>query len=236
MTSTARLAPLVLLLAAATAALAEDWVKHYHDRVAAFEAENKKLDESERYVVLLGDSLTEGWTAARVKRFLPTLAPRTLNRGIAADGVGVNDRGVLNRLDASVFHCRPSHVFLLIGVNDIGRDGSGIAGAAKAYERVVAAVRERSKDFELVLITLSPAAKGYAAMNPAIVKFNARIEGIAAAASLSVLDLHAKLADGSGALPEEMTTDGLHWKDSVYEILGTEIERVVATPRPRRKK
>jgi len=44
------------------------------------------------------------------------------------------------------------------------------------------------------------------------------------------------LADGSGALPEDMTTDGLHWKDSVYEILGAEIERVVATPRPRRKK
>src|SRR5262249_29426110 len=93
---------LALVLALGAAALAEDWVQHYKDRVAAFEKENEKLDAGTRSVVLVGDSLTEGWTASRVKRFLPTVGPRTLNRGIVSDGIGVNERGVLNRLDASV--------------------------------------------------------------------------------------------------------------------------------------
>ncbi len=227
---------LLVVVALGAAALAEDWVQHYKDRVAAFEKENEKLDPGTRYVVLLGDSLTEGWTANRVKRFLPTVGPRVLNRGIVSDGIGVNERGVLNRLDASVLHCRPGHVFLLTGVNDIGKKGEGIERAAAAYEKVVKAVRAGAKDAELVLVTLSPTAKKYAGMNDAIVRFNARIAGIAAETSTSVLDLHAKLADASGALPESMTTDGLHWTDAVYEVLGAEIERAVATPRKKGRK
>jgi lysophospholipase L1-like esterase len=226
----------LLVLALAVASQAEDWVQHYKDRVAAFEKENEKLDPGTRYVVLVGDSLTEGWTPARVKRFLPNVGARTLNRGIVSDGIGVNERGVLNRLDASVLHCHPGHVFLLAGVNDVGKKGEGIDRAAAAYEKVVKAVRAGAKDAELVLVMLSPTAKKYAGMNDAIARFNARIAGIAAETSTTVIDLHAKLVDKTGALPETMTTDGLHWTDPVYEILGAEIERVVTTPRKKTRK
>ena len=216
---------LVGLLALGGTALAKDGVAHYKERVAAFEAENKTLDPKARHVVLVGDSLTEGWTASRVKRFLPTVGPSVLNRGISSDGVGVNARGVLNRLDASILDCHATHAFLLIGVNDLGRDGSGVEGAAKAYDRLVRRVRESAPRLHLVAITLAPAAKGYKDMNPGIVKFNDRVRAIAAATSTSVIDLHAKLVDAAGALPEALTTDGLHWTDGVYETLGAEIER-----------
>ncbi len=228
MTRRVRGSALVFALLLGAVALGEDWAKHYADRVAAFEAENKTLDARTKYVVLVGDSLFEGWTAARVKSFLPSIAARTLNRGIASDGVGLNDRGVLNRLDASFLAGRASHAFLLIGVNDIGHDGRAIDATARAYEKVVRSVHERSKATELVLVTLAPTAKRYKDMNPAIVRFNARLEDIAKATSSTVLDLHALVVDGSGALPEAATTDGLHWKDEVYKVLGAEIERIVA--------
>jgi lysophospholipase L1-like esterase len=228
--------PAAVVVLLGSVALAEDWVKHYADRVAVFEAENKKLDPQVKHVVLAGDSLTEGWSAPRVKRFLPGLAERVLNRGISSDGVGLNDRGVLHRLDSSIFDCKASHAFLLIGVNDIGKDGSGVDRAARALEKVVQAVHDKKGAPELVLLTLAPAAKNYKAMNPAIVKFNAKVKEIAAATSTSVLDLHALVVDSQGALPEDLTTDGLHWKDGVYEKLGQEIEKIVARPPAKKKR
>jgi lysophospholipase L1-like esterase len=223
-----------LLLVLAAHAFAEDWVKHYADRVAAFEAENRKLDAGTKHVVLVGDSLTEGWSGGRIRKFLPTVADRVLNRGISSDGVGLNERGVLNRLGPSVLDCKASHAFLLIGVNDIGHDGHAIDGTARALEKVVKAIHEKAKGLELVLITQPPTTKRYADMNPAIVRYNARIQEVAAATSTTVIDLHAKVKDEKGALPEKWTTDGLHWTDGVYEVLGKEIEAVLARP-PRRK-
>jgi lysophospholipase L1-like esterase len=228
------LAPFVALLALTTAAVAAaspgtDWVAYYHEHVARFRAENAALDPAVPRVVLVGDSLTEGWSPARIRRFLPTLAPRVLNRGISSDGVGVNDRGVLHRLDESVFDCHPSHVVLCIGVNDIGRDGHGVERAARALGQVVQAIRARLPRVPLILVTLAPARGAAAAFNPPIVAFNERVRALAHDAHLPLIDLFPLVADDHGELPEAMAArDGLHWKDGVYEVLGRELERVVA--------
>jgi hypothetical protein len=84
---------------------------HYVNRVKAFKEQNQQL----QHVVLLGDSITEGFD-------VPTYFPgrRVLNRGIGADVIGNalpddDPRGVLRRLDESVFDCAATDVFLLIG-------------------------------------------------------------------------------------------------------------------------
>lgn len=215
------------IVALASVASAKDWAEHWKERVAAFKAENAKLDAKEKHVVLVGDSLTEGFSAGRAKKYLPTVGAGMLNRGIAADGVGLGERGVLNRLPESVFDCHPSHVFLLIGVNDLGRDGHGVELAARAYEEVVKKIREGAKDATLFVVTVAPTCKGYVAMNPGIAKFDDKLRAIAAAHGCPVLDLHAVVAK-DGALPETLTTEGLHWNDAMYEIYGREIERCVA--------
>ncbi len=219
---------IALVLLVATASFATDWVKHYHDRVALFAAENKKLDANTKYVVLVGDSLTEGWTAGRIKKFLPTIAERTLNRGIVSDGCGVNDRGVLHRMEASFFDCKATHAFLLIGVNDIGKDGRGIDKASQALEKVVKAVKEKKGGPELTLITCTPGAKKHKELNPSIMKWNEKVTALAKENGVSLIDLHSLVVDKEGALPEELTSDGLHWKDGVYEKLGAEIEKTLA--------
>src|SRR5262249_13212291 len=218
---------LALVAALAATVSAMDAIAHYKDRVALFKAENAKLDPKARHVVLVGDSLTEGFTAARMKKFLPNLGPLTLNRGIGADGVGLNERGVLHRLDESVFACHPSHVFLLIGVNDLHRDGSGVEPAARVYEEVVKKIHEGAKDAKLFVVTLAPTCKGYAVMNPGIVRYNDKLRAIATANGCGLVDLHARVVK-DGALPEAFTSEGLHWTDATYEVLGGEIERAVA--------
>src|SRR5262245_44057672 len=89
---------------------------HYTNRVRAFKEQNEQL----RYVVLLGDSITEGFDA---EKYFP--GRRVLNRGIGADVIGNalpedDHRGILRRMNESIFDCAPTDVFLLIGINDLG--------------------------------------------------------------------------------------------------------------------
>lgn len=214
------LALLLVSVPATTAAQPVDWAAHYQKRVEAFRAENAGLDPARKHVVLVGDSLTEGWSAERVRRFLPAVAGRVLNRGIASDGVGVAARGVRLRLDESVFDARPEQVVLLIGVNDVGRDGSGVEGCARRYREVVQAIRRRLPDVPLHLVTLAPTRAGYAALNPHIQALNRHVREIAAAEGARLIDLHAALVDPQGELPAELTGDGLHWNDRGYERVG----------------
>ena len=94
---------------------------HWQNRVRAFREQN----EAWQNVVLVGDSITEGFEVAK---YFP--GRRVLNRGIGADVIGNalpadDPRGVLQRLDNSVFDCAPTDVFLLIGINDQDATGKG---------------------------------------------------------------------------------------------------------------
>src|SRR4051812_2487094 len=99
--------------------LGELFKLHWFDRVKLFREENKKLTTKDN-VILLGDSITEGF---KVEKYFPDR--HVLNRGIGADIVGnalpeSDKRGVLRRMDESIFDCSPGQVFLLIGINDLG--------------------------------------------------------------------------------------------------------------------
>jgi hypothetical protein len=99
---------------------APDWramfQMHYGIRVQNFREQNQMLQN----VVLVGDSITEGFDVAK---WFP--GRRVLNRGIGADVIGNalaadDKRGVLKRLDESFFDCSTRDAFLLIGINDLG--------------------------------------------------------------------------------------------------------------------
>jgi lysophospholipase L1-like esterase len=214
---------LAALLGLAALAHAQDH-PHYVKRMAAFAEENARLDPAKRHVVLVGDSLTEGWERGdRTARFLPALASRVLNRGIGAD----TTRGLLRRLDASIFALNPSHVVLLMGVNDLASEAD-VVPAAERLAEIVRAVRARLPDVPLVLVTLAPLRDRFAARNPLVVALNAHVRRLAEESRCPLIDLHALLVDAEGLLPASHSSDGIHWTDAVYELLGREVERVVA--------
>ena len=220
---------LLLALASTSPAFAQtDWVKYYNDHVRDFRAANARLVPGEEHVVLVGDSLTEGFSSGRRARYLPTLAPRTLNRGISSDGVGVNSRGVLHRLDASVFDCAPSHVILGIGVNDIGTSGAGIERAARVLRQVIDEIRQGAPGVVLILEAAGPARGRYDGFNAALHRWNQQVIAIAAEKGLECIDLWPLLVGPDGRLPASFTGDGLHYTDPAYERIGREIEAAVA--------
>ena len=221
-----------LLLSATALALSvpslaiADYASHYRSRVAQFRTENANLPAGRQHIVLVGDSLTEGWKFSdRVSRYMPQVASRVLNRGISSDGMSrANSRGIVNRLRESIWDCNPSHVVMLVGTNDVHSNGGGVAGSARHYENVVREIRQRLPQTRVIMVLVPPARGQYSSLNPHINTYNGRLRTIAADHGAQVLDLHQLLRDGNGRLRSDLTSDGIHWTHAGYRIYGAALE------------
>lgn len=229
--SLALLVPFAFLSAAA----ATDWVAYYKDKVAEFKAANAKLDPKGSYVVLVGDSITEGFTAQRVAKYLPASKDRVLNRGISSDGVGVNDRGVLHRLDESVFDCHPGQIVLNVGVNDLdpARADASATAVAKKLREVVVAIQAKLPKVPIVLELVSPTRDRYDKFNEALDRYREKERALAKELGLKVVDCGKLLGGEDGKLKAEHTSDGLHWSDAAYKVVGEALEKALAEPAPK---
>jgi lysophospholipase L1-like esterase len=196
---------------------------HYVNRVRAFKEQNQQL----QYVVLLGDSITEGFDVAK---YMP--GRRVLNRGIGADVIGNalpddDPRGVLKRLDESVFDCAATHVFLLIGINDLG-SGRTPEVMAQGYRDILKQIKERAPSVHVHVQSVLPTRDAHAKHNANVLDFNERLQKLAKEFGYDYLDLHHLMADDAGELKAEFTGDGLHLNDAAYKVWLGEVERVMA--------
>jgi lysophospholipase L1-like esterase len=191
--------------------------QHYWNRVKGFEDENQTMKK----VVLLGDSITEGF---KVDQYFP--GRPFINRGIVADGIGVNTTGILYRLDNSIFDCNPSHIFILIGINDIaaGRSQDTIL---RVYREVLTRIQTRLPKVKVYIISVLPCRGKYAHLNQPVLEFNAKLKPLAEEFKYNYLDLHALLKDENGELREGFTADGLHLKPPAYDIWKKEIDNLL---------
>jgi lysophospholipase L1-like esterase len=147
---------------------------HWQNRVKAFKEQN----ESVRNVVLLGDSITEGF---EISKYFP--GRRILNRGIGADVIGNNmpegdPRGVLQRLDNSVFDCAATDVFILIGINDLN-SGRKVDGMEEGYRELLKKLTQRRPDLRIHIQSVLPTRGAHAKQNEPVNDFNTRLEKMA---------------------------------------------------------
>lgn len=195
---------------------------HYENRVKSFREQNAVY----RNVVLLGDSITEGFDAAT---YFP--GRRVLNRGIGGDVIGNalpedDHRGVLGRLDHSVFDCAASDVFLMIGINDLG-DGRTPDVMAEGYREILKQIKEQAPRVRVHVQSVLPTRDAFAKHNPAVVDFNQRIRKLADEFGYDYLDVHALMVNEKGELKDEYTDDGLHLTAEAYKQWQAEVERVM---------
>lgn len=182
-------------------------------------------------VVFLGNSITEAGPWAEV---LPGI--NVINRGISGD----NSWGVLARLDA-VLALQPVKVFLLIGVNDLKR-GTPVSYIAGNYNRIAAAIQQKSPKTKLYLQSILPVAeKGLAAIygkinNTLIKTLNDSLQQVAVRYNAVYVDLYKDVFAGSdNQLKQELTTDGLHLKPAGYVEWADYLKRkgyIGTTPAP----
>lgn len=210
------------LAAAEPAKPAPDWGAlfkiHWQNRVKAFNEQNLALQN----VVLLGDSITEGFEVAKY-----FAGRRVLNRGIGADVIG-NDmpaddpRGVLQRLDNSVFDCGATDLFILIGINDLNT-GRKVEAMEKGYREMLTRIRARRPDLRIFVQTVLPTRGAHAKQNEPVRDFNRRLKAMAPEFKCTVIDLHALMADDAGELKADFTNDGLHLTEPAYRLWRAEV-------------
>jgi lysophospholipase L1-like esterase len=208
------------------AAPAPDWRAlfqlHYATRVEEFRHQNLQFQN----VILLGDSITEGFDVAK---YFPDR--RILNRGIGADVIGNalpegDKRGVLKRLDESIFNCAPRDVFLLIGINDLG-DSHTPEVMEAGYREILAQVKRRAPAVHMHIQSVLPTRGTYAKHNANIIDFNERLQKLAKEFDYDYIDLHSQMSDDRGELKKEFTTDGLHLLAPGYKIWKAQIEKTL---------
>jgi lysophospholipase L1-like esterase len=195
---------------------------HYGNRVKAFKDQNQQL----QYVVLLGDSITEGFEVAK---YLP--GRRVLNRGIGADVIGNampkdDPRGVLKRLDESVFDCAATDVFLMIGINDLG-SGRTPEVMEQGYREILQRIKKRTPAVRVHVQSVLPTRGNYAKHNANVLDFNQRLQKLAKEFEYDYVDVHKLMLDDKGELKPELTPEGLHLNEKAYEIWRGEVLRVM---------
>ena len=175
--------------------------EYYPQRVAIFEKEPIVPGRT----IFLGNSITQlgDW-----KKLLNDST--VINRGIGGDITF----GVLKRL-GDVTRRQPSKLFLLIGINDIGKDIPD-AVIADNIRKIVVRVQAASPSTKIYVQSLLP-------LNPDVPNFpqhydkqehvlntNKLIKKVAEDTHCIYVNIHDLFTDEQGRLDAKYTTDGLH--------------------------
>ncbi len=196
-----------------------DAAKHYRERMDVFEAEEVRPGG----IVLVGSSHFEWFDTDRL---LP--GRHIVNRGIASDRLGIGNRGILHRLDISVFDVQPTFIIFNNGVNDLGelwRTGEPpLAQVFDAYERAVAAIRTGAPTVPMLIVNELPTSGRFAGINPNIPPLNVHIEKVAENHGCTHLDFHGVVVNEAGELRAELTYDGLHLNQAGYAVFTQKLE------------
>ena len=175
--------------------------EYYPQRVAIFEKEPVVPGR----IIFLGNSITQigDW-----KKLLNDST--VINRGIAGDVTF----GVLKRLD-DVTKRQPSKLFLLIGINDIGKDIPD-AVIADNIHKIIARIQTESSSTKIYVQSILP-------VNPDVPNFpqhydkqvhvlntNKLIKEIAENTHCTYVNIHDLFTDEQGKLDAKYTADGLH--------------------------
>lgn len=176
-----------------------------NDCVASWNNCISKLD-MEVDVVFFGDSETAGgdWQKA-----FPDV--KSINLGY----IGEDVKGMLRRVDA-IAAVHPKKVFLMAGIN--GLQQQTIGEFEYWYAALVDAIRIEVPEAELYIESILPVTS-YSDYcdNEKIREANVELQRLAVERNIPYIDLYSAYAQ-EGALPEEMSYDGLHLTEEAYDI------------------
>jgi len=182
---------------------------HYAERVQQFE--NEPVEPGR--IMFLGDSITEGGN------WMGVVGDSTvINRGIGGDVTF----GVLKRL-GDVVQRRPSKLFIMIGINDIGKDIPD-AVIADNCRQIIEEVQAKSANTEIYLQSLLPVNPSHPGFPQHydkeyhVIHLNQLLREVAAATGSHFVNLFPLFLNAQERLAAEFTTDGLHLNERGYRV------------------
>lgn len=180
---------------------------HYLQRLELF----KQMPNQKNEIVFLGNSITE---QGEWQELFP--GKPIVNRGIGGD----NTFGLLARLD-EVLESKPAKIFLLIGVNDLGRNLPQ-AVTLNNYRRIVSKIKKESPKTQLYIQSILPLNEEilkYPYMkgkNPQVLALNEKLVELAKEFKVPFINIFSIYADDKNELKSELTLDGIHLRQAAY--------------------
>ncbi len=164
-------------------------------------------------VIFLGNSITEmgNW-----KKVLNDTT--VVNRGIGGDIT----YGVLKRLK-DITDRQPSKLFILLGINDIGKDIPDAVIAAN-YLKIVKEIHTKcpqTKVYVQSILPLNPTMPNFPQhydKEEHVLSVNKLLKANAQAGNYTFVDIFHLFVDGEGRLKSQYSYEGLHLKPDAYPI------------------
>ena len=213
------------------------------DALRRYAEANQKLgppQAARARVVVLGDSITDGW---RLNEYFA--GDRDLvNRGISGQITGQ----MLGRMMADVVDLKPAAVLVLAGTNDIAR---GVPLEAVEDNLTMIAELAEANKITPLFASLLPVSDYHKDENPTYLQtvrrppetiraLNTWLQAFCRQHSYPYVDYYSKLADARGYLPADLSDDGLHPNSKGYRIMAPvaleAIGKVLQPPAQKKRK
>ena len=198
----------------------QDWFRNlWTDRRSQW---SKRVERDRNAVVLLGDSITQGW-GDDFTAWFPGM--KIANRGISGD----TTRGVLIRLQEDVMALDPRAVVLLIGTNDLEEKASPET-IASDLKLVLAELAKHDAKMPIVLCQVFPSAASKSRPSDQIKKLN-QLYGdlVKGNAQVNLVETWPLFADAKGDAIPTLFPDLLHPNLAGYARWAAALRPVLAT-------
>ena len=189
-----------------------------------YREENGKLLQASSHprVVMIGDSITEGWIAADPTVFRDGV----VHRGISGETTGQ----MLVRFRQDVIELKPRAVHIMGGTNDI----FGNVGTASVDE-VVSNIRSMGKlasghGMRVIIGSVLPASRDGAPVT-AVDELNRKLAALAQSEGYEFVDYYRALDKGDGSMAAINSGDGVHPTEAGYARMRPLAVKAIASVR-----
>ncbi len=197
--------------------------------LSKYKEANKKVAASkpnENRVVLLGNSITEGWVNKDSVFFIKN---NYIGRGIS----GQTSVQILLRFRQDVLSLKPKVVVINIGVNDIAEntgpyDPDFTFGNIQSMAEIA-----KANGVKVILSSILPATKFWwrssvGNRSDMIVDLNKRIKSYAEQQKIPYIDYHAAMKNEENGMNADLAADGVHPTLKGYKIMEDLVEKALA--------
>jgi len=189
--------------------------EHWYKKTTQFKEELKTLKKGG--IVFLGNSITEGFVFD--KYFKNT---KIINRGINSDHID----GIIERLQYSVIKLQPAKLFILIGINDIGRQDSD-STILSNFDTLLKMITDKLPATEVFVHSILPTTAKWKNCPPKkIVRLNKQIKEFAHINKFTWIDIYTLFVDENSFLKSELTSDGLHLNQAGYQLWANKLNDI----------
>ena len=211
-----------------TSQVASKIENHDWAQLAFYKDENKKLstiEEKNKRVVFVGDSITEGWS-----NLFPTFFSdsRFINRGIS----GQTTPQMLVRFRPDAIDLKPYLIIILAGTNDIA--GNTGPSTEKMITDNIFSMAELAigKGIKVALSSILPVYEY--SWNTSVIKpyetidlINAKIKFYAEENGLDYVNYFKSMVDERRGLKDTLTSDGVHPNQDGYRVMSEVVTKSI---------